>query len=147
MPKAETEFECDAPAERVMRVLQDITFLASVVPGVQKVEKVDDRTALWTVTARIGFLERTSIFRGEILETTAERVEFRATSPDAVIHGKLQVREVSPGCSVVGIRLDASGQGTLKPIVDNILARRLNGDIESLSQKLRGVFATQSSMS
>ena len=137
MTKASSSFSCDAPPAAVLATLSDIDFLAASIPGVVKVEKLDERTALWTVHARVGFLERTSVFRGEIVHSSDHDVQFRATGAEATVDGQLDVARLGADRSQVSISLDLRGEGPLGPIVEAVMGRRLSSDVQDLGRKVQ----------
>lgn len=145
MPTSEARFRCSAGADKVLALLQDLTFLSSAVPGVEKVERVDDRTALWTVRMKVGPFQRVSVYRGEVLTATSEEVEFRATGAEATVNGHIQVQPAGSDASDVTVRIAADGSGSLKPIVDSVLAKRLPNDVADFAKRVNAAFLGASS--
>ncbi len=137
MPSASQTFTCNESAERLAERLRDIDFIASLVPEVAKVERIDDRTAQWTVRLKLGFLVRHSVYRGELLRADANGIEFQAAGAEARIHGIVVFHASTFTSTEVVVTLEMAGQGPMAAIINNAATRRLPEDVRRFVESLR----------
>lgn len=142
MAEATVTFRSAADPARLQRTVSDPGTVASLMPEVTKVEPTGPTTARWTVRLQIGPLRRESVYEGELLESTATGVRFRATGPEAVVEGRVEFAAADSGGTDVRVVLTTSGRGPLKPVVDAALARRVKDDVRRFATALEAKLAT-----
>jgi carbon monoxide dehydrogenase subunit G len=137
MPSAHATILCPGSPDELARLLRDLTFLAGAIPHVTHVERLSDTAANWTVTTKIGFVSRTSVFRGEVLPGDLHTVQFRALAPEATVEGSVKLVPRSSSETELEIRLEMHGQGALRAIIDNLVQRQLPADVQSFAAAIR----------
>lgn len=137
MPSAHATILCPGSAPELARLLRDLDFLAGAIPHVQSVEKVSETVANWTVTTKIGFVSRTSVFRGEVLPGDERTVRFRAVAPEATVEGSVELLPRTPMETELKVALEMRGQGALRAIIDNLVDRQLPKDVQSFADAIR----------
>lgn len=142
MPTAELAFEVGAPPATVARLLQDLDVLASINAGVVGVQRLSPTVALWTIRLQFGPIVRNSEYRGELLQATDDRVEFRAEGPEAHVSGRIGLAASGAGRTILTVRLEAQGRGALARVADSLLAQRLPSDLRSFADRLTRRFST-----
>ncbi len=89
--KFRDQIEIAAPAAAVWAVVVDPTSLASCIPGVEGVRKVDDRTFEGAVTASVGPIEGQFTFTAVLTDQVpAERLTVRVEGTDSVTKSRLE---------------------------------------------------------
>jgi carbon monoxide dehydrogenase subunit G len=136
VPESTLRFHAAADPPTLRRLLSDPRFLAESVPQVVGVEKTSETTALWTVQIKIGPITRKSLYQGELLEASDDRVRFRATGPEATIEGSVSFVPASGGTDIE-LKLSMKGSGPLRSVVDAYLGRRVPEDAEKFAESLR----------
>jgi carbon monoxide dehydrogenase subunit G len=136
VPESTLRFHAAADPATLRRLLSDPAFLAESVPQVVGVEKTSGTTALWTVQIKIGPITRKSLYQGELLEASDDRVRFRATGPEATIEGSVSFVPASGGTDIE-LKLSMKGSGPLRSVVDAYLGRRVREDAEKFAESLR----------
>jgi carbon monoxide dehydrogenase subunit G len=136
MPSATISFLLPAAPDRIVGLLKDPKFLASNIPQVVGVDVRTTTTATWLVEIKIGPLLRRTEFQGELLEASDQRVRFAARGPEATIAGQIDLVPQDGQSTELTLRLEMSGAGPLRPIIDGYLKRRVQGDAEAFAQSL-----------
>ncbi|MCI4319641.1 MAG: hypothetical protein L3K23_05885 [Thermoplasmata archaeon] len=137
MPSAHATIVCPGSAHELAGLLRDLDFLAGAIPHVQGVQKVSETVANWTVTTKIGFVSRTSVFRGEVLPGDERTVRFRAVAPEATVEGSVELVPRAPEETELKVLLEMRGQGALRAIIDNLVERQLPQDVQSFAAAIR----------
>lgn len=154
MPQREAKFGVNAPPEELWRFLRDFESLCTCIPGVERIKRVDDRTAELTVKEKVGVVPL-------IVNLTA-RVE--TEDPPRTLHAVARAEHLAMEIDVALTRsasgtelvtlFKVAGEGQLKPVVDRLFERRATeraeqfadclakrfgaGSAESSPQQLRG---------
>ncbi|MDX1376245.1 MAG: SRPBCC domain-containing protein [Burkholderiales bacterium] len=124
MPEREATFAVSASAEELWRFIRDFEALCTCIPGVERIRRVDDRTAELTVREKVGVVPL-------IVELTA-RID--AEDPPRSLHAVARAEHLTMDIDV-GLRpagtgtemrtlFKVRGEGQLKPIVDRLFERR-----------------------
>jgi carbon monoxide dehydrogenase subunit G len=137
MPSAHATIICPGAAEELARLLRDVDFLAGAIPHVQRVEKVSETVANWTVSAKVAFVSRTLVFRGEVLPGDARTVRFRAVAPEATVEGTVELLPRAPEETELKVVLEMRGQGAFRTIIDTLVDRQLPQDVQSFAAAIR----------
>jgi carbon monoxide dehydrogenase subunit G len=136
MPTATITFPLPAAPERIVELLQDPKFLASNIPQVVGVQPRSATTATWLVEIKLGPLTRRTEFQGELVEASERRIRFSARGADATIEGQIDLVPQGPHTTALTLRLDMSGAGPLRVVIDGYLKRRVQGDAEAFARSL-----------
>jgi carbon monoxide dehydrogenase subunit G len=137
MPAAHATILCPGTVDEIAQLLRDLTFLAGAIPHVTHVERLSDTVANWTFVTKIGFVSRTSVFRGEVLPGDPSTVRFRAVAPEATVEGSVKLVPRAPAETELDIVLEMHGQGALRAIIDNLVQRQLPADVQSFAAALK----------
>ncbi|MFZ1022712.1 MAG: SRPBCC family protein [Thermoplasmata archaeon] len=136
MPTATITFNLPAAPSRIVDLLKDPKFLASNIPQVVGVEPRSATTATWLVEIKLGPLTRRTEFQGELLDATESRVRFAARGADATIEGQIDLAPQDFQTTALTLRLDMTGAGPLRVVIDGYLKRRVQGDAEAFASSL-----------
>jgi carbon monoxide dehydrogenase subunit G len=124
MPAREASFSVDAGPAELWEFLRDFRALCTCIPGVERIEVIDDRTAELTVKEKVGVVPLVVELRAEI----------DAEDPPRRLHAVARAQHLSMAIDVTleisgsGTELrsvfDVTGSGPLKPIVDRLFEKR-----------------------
>jgi len=124
MPQREATFAVNAAPDELWRFIRDFESLCTCIPGVERITRVDDRTAELTVKEKVGVVPM-------IVNLTA-RIDVE--DPPHSLHAVARAEHLTMEIDVVlqgagsGTELRAlfnvAGEGQLKPIVDRLFERR-----------------------
>jgi len=124
MPRREAGFKVDAPPEVLWKFLRDFEALCTCIPGVERIEVLDDRNAEVTVKEKVGVVPLIVTLKARIESEDPPR---RLHATASAEHLKMDI-DVSLQASGSGTELrsvfDVQGSGQLKPIVDRLFERR-----------------------
>lgn len=140
MPSASVSFAVKSPPEKVFAFSNDLPSLGSLIPDVTHVEMVDASTAVWTLTAKIGFVKRTIKMRTTITEMESPKhASFRGDSDEMDMTGSVDLSPLADGGTAVACVLDAHGKGPLGKIIDGLLADRLGKEAAGFAENLQNL--------
>jgi len=124
MPRREASFTVNAPPEELWRFMRDFHSLCTCIPGVERIDVVDDRTAELTVREKIGVVPLIVDLRARI-DAEDPPYSLRAVAKAEFLTIKIDVTLQATG-SGTALRavFDVAGEGQLKPIVDRLFERR-----------------------
>lgn len=124
MHQREATFAVTAAPDELWGFIRDFESLCTCIPGVERIQRVDDRTAELTVKEKVGVVPL-------IVELTA-RIE--AEDPPRSLHAVAKAEHLTmeidvalqPGGSGTELRarFQVEGKGPLKPVVDRLFERR-----------------------
>lgn len=124
MHQREATFAVNASPEAVWAFIRDFESLCTCVPGVERIQRVDERTAELTVKEKVGVVPL-------IVDLTA-RIE--AEDPPRSLHAVAEAEHLTMEIDVAlqpresGSELRSlfrvEGKGPLKPVVDRLFERR-----------------------
>jgi len=124
MPQREAKFAVNAAPDELWKFIRDFDSLCTCIPGVERITRVDDRTAELTVREKVGVVPL-------IVDLTARiDVEDPPHSLHAVARAKHLTMEIDVALQKTGsgseLRavFNVVGEGQLKPIVDRLFERR-----------------------
>jgi carbon monoxide dehydrogenase subunit G len=124
VPQREATFTVNAPPEALWKFIRDFRSLCTCIPGVERIDVLDGRTAELTVREKVGVVPLIVELRATIdaeepprrLHATA-RAEHLTMAIDVALHPSGQRTELHS-------RFDVRGEGPLKPIVDRLFEKR-----------------------
>lgn len=124
MPRRETKFAVAARPEELWTFIRDFRSLCTCIPGVEKIELVDDRTADLTVREKVGIVPMILTLRARIeSEDPPRRLHASARAEHLVMAIDVSLEGTATGSELSGI-FDVTGTGQLKPIVDRLFEKR-----------------------
>ncbi|KPK07822.1 MAG: hypothetical protein AMJ64_05575 [Betaproteobacteria bacterium SG8_39] len=124
MPEREVTFAVNASPGELWRFIRDFESLCTCIPGVERINRVDDRTVELTVKEKVGVVPL-------IVDLTA-RIE--SEDPPRSLHAVAKAEHLTMAIDVAlqetasGTELRSlfkvRGEGPLKPVVDRLFDRR-----------------------
>jgi carbon monoxide dehydrogenase subunit G len=137
MPEGSVTFEVRAPIDRVWAFLSDMRQVGSCVPGVQRVEVLDDKRARWDLMVKIGPLVQTFVVTTETLEQTPpSRGRFHGVADNLDMIGTIELAPAGKSTKVV-YTLSAHAKGPLSRIMDNFMRSRLKLQTEEFAASVK----------
>jgi carbon monoxide dehydrogenase subunit G len=125
VPSVNATLNAPASGERVFQVLTDPNFLAATIPGVISMQNVSPTKAIWKVEVKQGLIRRELTFDVEHTPTPPEKVTFVAVAKEVRIEGSLQLHAKDPTHTEVALNLTYEGQGALRYIINNLVAKSM----------------------
>jgi hypothetical protein len=124
MPQREARFTVNAPPEELWRFIRDFRSLCTCIPGVERINVVDDRTAELTVKEKVGVVPLILTLRAQIdAEEPPRRLHATARAEHLTMAIDVTLRETGTGTELLSL-VDVRGEGQLKAIVDRLFERR-----------------------
>jgi len=124
MRQREARFTVNAPAADLWRFIRDFESLCTCIPGVERIERLDDRSAALTVKEKVGVVPL-------IVDLTARiETEDPPRSLHAVAKAEHLTMEIDVALTESGAQTELRslfkvvGEGPLKPVVDRLFERR-----------------------
>jgi carbon monoxide dehydrogenase subunit G len=124
MPQRETRFEVKAPPAELWSFIRDFESLCTCIPGVEKIERVDERTAELTVKEKVGVIPMILTLRAHIdSEEAPRRLHAVARAEHLTMAIEVELEKSAAGTDLRSV-FDVTGTGPLKPIVDRLFEKR-----------------------
>jgi carbon monoxide dehydrogenase subunit G len=124
MPRREATFTVNAPAGELWKFIRDFESLCTCIPGVERIEVVDDKTAELTVKEKIGVIPLVLTMRAQIdSEDPPHRLHAIAKAEHLRMEIDVALRANESGTELLCV-FDVKGSGQLKGIVDSLFERR-----------------------
>jgi carbon monoxide dehydrogenase subunit G len=124
MPQREARFTVDAPPEELWRFIRDFHSLCTCIPGVERINVVDDRTAELTVKEKVGVVPLILTLRAQIdAEEPPRRLHATAKAEHLTMAIDVTLRGTGSGTELLSL-FNVRGEGQLKAIVDRLFERR-----------------------
>jgi carbon monoxide dehydrogenase subunit G len=124
MPQREAKFTVNAPPEELWRFIRDFHSLCTCIPGVERINVLDDRTAELTVKERVGVVPLILTLRAQIdAEAPPHRLHATAKAEHLTMTIEVALRATGSGTELLSL-FNVSGEGQLKAIVDRLFERR-----------------------
>jgi carbon monoxide dehydrogenase subunit G len=140
MPSTSIAFTVKSPPERVFELSHDLETLGSLVPDVTKVEVVDEENAYWHMSVKVGFMRRETKLHTTITELVPpRRAGFRGESDQLVMSGSVDLSPLPDGGTEVSCKIEASGKGPIKYIINSALQDRLSKAAAAFAENLQHV--------
>jgi carbon monoxide dehydrogenase subunit G len=125
MPNVTATLNVPGSVAQVYGVLTDPNFLAATIPGVISIQNLSPTKAIWKVEIHQGLIHRTLTFAVDHTPSPPEKVAFVAVSTEVRIEGAIQVRSQDAGHAEVGLDLRYEGQGPLRYVINNLVAKSM----------------------
>lgn len=127
--------------EALWRFLRDFQALCTCIPGVEKVELVDHRTAEVTVKEKVGVIPMVITLRAQIeSEDPPRRLHAVARAEHLTMAIDVGLTRTPGGTELVSV-FDVTGTGQLKPIVDRLFEKRATERTAQFAECLEKRFA------
>ena len=124
MPRREAGFTVNASPELVWKFLRDFEALCTCIPGVERIDLVDDGTAEVTVKEKVGVVPLIVTLKAQIeSEDPPRRLHATATAEHLRMDIEVSLQAAGTGTELRSV-FDVQGSGQLKPIVDRLFERR-----------------------
>ncbi|HET9734401.1 MAG TPA: SRPBCC domain-containing protein [Burkholderiales bacterium] len=124
MPRREASFAVNAPPEELWRFIRDFHSLCTCIPGVERIQVLDDRTAELTVKEKVGVVPLIVTLRAQIeSEEPPRRLHASAKAEHLTMAIDVTLRGTATGTELTSL-FDVRGEGQLKAIVDRLFERR-----------------------
>lgn len=140
MHRREAKFSVNASPEELWRFIRDFESLCTCIPGVERLERVDDRSAQLTVQEKLGAVPLRVALTARI-ETEDSPHSLHATAKGQHLDIQIDVRlqRTDSGCELTTL-FEVAGRGPLKPIVDRLFERRATERAAQFADCLAGRF-------
>jgi carbon monoxide dehydrogenase subunit G len=125
MPNVVATLDAPGSVEQLFQVLTDPDFLAATIPGVISMENLSPSKAVWKVEVKQGLIRRELTFEVEHVATPPEKVAFVAVAKEVRIEGAMQLRAQDPAHTEVALTLTYEGQGPLRYVINNLVAKSM----------------------
>jgi carbon monoxide dehydrogenase subunit G len=145
MPQREARFTVNARPEELWRFIRDFQSLCTCIPGVERINVVDDRTAELTVKEKIGVVPLILTLTAQIdSEEPPRRLHATARAQHLTMAIDVTLQATESGTELLGL-FDVKGEGQLKPIVDRLFERRATERTAQFADCLQKRFGAVSS--
>ena len=145
MPRREAKIEVNARPDDLWKFIRDFESLCTCIPGVERIELVDDRTADLTVKEKVGVIPMILTLRARIeSEDPPRRLHAIAKAEHLTMVIDVALREAGAGTELLAV-FDVKGEGPLKPIVDRLFERRATERTAQFAASLEKRFGAVSS--
>ena len=124
MPRREATFAVSAPPGEVWRFIRDFQSLCSCIPGVERLNVLDERTAELTVKEKVGVVPLIVNLRAQIdAEEPPRRLHATATAEHLSMAIEVVLVATPSGTELTSL-FDVKGTGQLKGVVDRLFEKR-----------------------
>ena len=124
MPRREASFSVAAPPEALWRFLRDFESLCTCIPGVERIQVLDERNAELTVKEKIGVIPMIITLKASIeSEEPPRRLHAVARAEHLTMAIDVELEKSAAGTQLRSV-FDVTGSGQLKAIVDRLFEKR-----------------------
>jgi carbon monoxide dehydrogenase subunit G len=124
MPRREATFAVNASPEELWKFIRDFHSLCTCIPGVERIQVLDDRSAELTVKEKVGVVPLIVTLKAQIeAEEPPRRLQASARAEHLTVAIDVTLRGTASGTELTS-RFDVRGEGQLKAIVDRLFERR-----------------------
>ncbi len=124
MPRREARFTVNARPQELWRFLRDFRSLCSCIPGVERINVVDDRNAELTVKEKVGVVPLILTLKAQIeSEEPPRRLHAVARAEHLTMTIDVELEKSGAGTELHGV-FDVTGTGQLKALVDRLFEKR-----------------------
>ena len=144
MPRREATFTVNAPPGELWKFIRDFESLCSCVPGVERVQVVDDKTAELRVKEKIGVVPMILDLRAQIeSENPPHGLHAIAKAEHLMMEIDVTLRANGAGTELVTV-FDVKGSGQLKGVVDRLFEKRATERTAQFADTLQSRFGAVS---
>ena len=134
MPNVVATLSAPGGVSEVYQVLTDPDFLAATIPGVISMRNLSPTKAIWKVEVKQGLIRRELTFDVEHSPAPPDKVSFVAVAREVRIEGSIELHAKDPTRTEVALDVRYEGQGALRYIINNLVAKSMKeypADFES----------------
>lgn len=136
MPSREATFTVNAPPAELWRFLRDFEALCGCIPGVERVDVLDARTAELRVKEKVGVVPLIVDLRAQVeSEDPPRKLHAVARGQHVLITIDVALQAVAGGTELRSV-FDVKGEGPLKPVVDRLFEKRATERTAQFAQTL-----------
>jgi uncharacterized protein len=140
MPRREATFTVNAPPGELWKFIRDFESMCSCIPGVERIQVVDDKTAELTVKEKIGVVPMIIDLRAQIeSEDPPHKLHAVAKAEHLTMQIDVALRENGSGTELLCV-FDVKGSGQLKGIVDRLFEKRATERTAQFAESLQSRF-------
>jgi carbon monoxide dehydrogenase subunit G len=140
MPRREATFTVNAPPGELWKFIRDFESLCGCVPGVERIQEVDDKTAELTVKEKIGVVPMILDLRAQIeSENPPHGLHASAKAEHLTMQIDVTLRPNGSGTELLTV-FDVKGEGQLKGIVDSLFEKRATERTAQFAEALQSRF-------
>lgn len=145
MPQREAKFAVNAAPDELWRFIRDFESLCTCIPGVERITRVDDRTAELTVKEKVGVVPLIVDLTASIdAEDPPHSLHAVARAKHLTMEIDVALQETGSGSELRAL-FNVVGEGQLKPIVDRLFERRATERTAQFAECLQQRFGADSS--
>lgn len=143
MPRREAKFSVSTRPDELWKFLRDFESLCTCIPGVERIEVQDGRTARLTVKEKLGVVPLVVELTARIdAEDPPRRLQATATAEHLTMAIEIALEPSASGCDLLSV-FDVRGEGPMKPIVDRLFEKRATERSEQFAACLQARFGAQ----
>jgi uncharacterized protein len=144
MPRREATFTVNAPPAELWKFIRDFESLCTCIPGVQRIQVVDHKTAELTVKEKIGVVPMIIDLRAQIeSEDPPHKLHATAKAEHLTMQIDVALRANGSGTELLTV-FDVKGSGQLKGIVDSLFEKRATERTAQFADSLQSRFGAVS---
>lgn len=144
MPRREATFTVNAPPGELWKFIRDFESLCTCIPGVQRIQVVDDKTAELTVKEKIGVVPMILTLKAQIeSENPPHGLHAVAKAEHLTMVIDVTLRPNESGTELLTV-FDVKGEGQLKGIVDSLFEKRATERTAQFAESLQSRFGAVS---
>lgn len=144
MHQREAKFAVNASADDLWRFIRDFESLCTCIPGVERIRRVDERTAELTVREKVGVVPLIVDLTARIdAEEPPHRLHAIASAEHLTMEIDVALQSAGSGTELRSL-FRVEGKGPLKPVVDRLFERRATERTAQFADCLEKHFAAGS---
>lgn len=141
----EARFSVNASPEELWRFIRDFESLCSCIPGVEKLSRIDERTAQLTVKEMVGVVPlRVALTARVDAEDPPRALHALATANHLDIEIDVLLQRIVSGTELTAL-FQVVGRGPLKSVVDRLFERRASERAAQFAESLAARFGRDES--
>ena len=145
MPRRAEKFSVNASPDDLWTFIRDFESLCSCIPGVERINLVDDRSVELTVKEKVGVVPLIVDLTAQIeAEDPPHRLHAVARAEHLTMEIDVALQGTGTGTEITAL-FEVAGEGPLKPIVDRLFERRATERAAQFADILQKRFGAVSS--
>ena len=144
MPETEVTFTVETPLQKAWDALSSMEHIAFCVPEVKDVQVLDEKSAVWTLDLRVGFLAKTVKMKSKISALDPPRhAVFDAETQEGdlalSLSGTVDLSPLSAQQTEVTYRISIEASGVLSGMLNDLIRRKIDKDTDKIVGKLKNI--------
>jgi carbon monoxide dehydrogenase subunit G len=141
MHRREATFTVNAAPNELWVFIRDFESLCTCIPGVERIQRVDDRTAELTVKEKVGVVPLIVELTARIdAETPPHHLHAIASAEHLTMDIDVALQAAGSGTELRSL-FKVEGKGPLKPVVDRLFERRATERTAQFAERIAKHFA------